>query len=700
MDRRPQLVAAVGFILQLAAFLLLVGTAIWTNSDAIATVARLMVIGLPIWLILFLIFKQMRRVSTEALETAELRRAQAAGTSDTIFEVDDDALLIEQNRLRWLVRWTLPAVTVIIALSLLIGQFVGWSWTFEQAFSAGKEGSVSLTDRSTLMMWVVVFIGFACFLYARYVLALAKLPNWRLLRAGAACMAGNALACLGLAIAFMATSSFEWAEPLLAYVMRWVLFALGIEFSANFILDFYRPRLPNVVPRPSFDSRVLGMISEPGGLAKSIADAVNYQFGFEVSSTWFYQLLQRWLFPLLVGTSVIVLALSSIVVVEAEEQAVVERFGHRVEGSSEILSPGLHFKWPFPIDIIHRAPVKQISELVIGEASEKEDEHHGHLDAILWTEAHDYVPEMMLLVASPQDDDTLSTRSRQGGSKGDDNESVPVSMLMVSVPIEYRIKNLEDYLYNFEDPVSAIESISYQFLSEYAASVDIHQLMGPGRKDFNAKLRKLIQHKIDDLDLGIEIVFVGLRDAHPPTMEKVAATFQNVVSAQITSKALISEARGEARKTLIEVSGAESRALALDAAIKKRNKWRAMPTINQASLAAADQEVQDLLVGNKAKNISPLSGEAAEVIAEAHARSSQQVSEASAKVRKFGTDVAAYEAAPKLYLARKKLETFEDLDQVRKYLFIGSREGVTIEYETSEQGALDRVLAEKVSESK
>ena len=55
-DRLAQRVAAFGFILQVVFCASLWGLAYWSKSDAVAVVARLMVVGLPIWLILFLIF--------------------------------------------------------------------------------------------------------------------------------------------------------------------------------------------------------------------------------------------------------------------------------------------------------------------------------------------------------------------------------------------------------------------------------------------------------------------------------------------------------------------------------------------------------------------------------------------------------------------------------------------------------------------
>ena len=67
IDRRAQHVAALGFILQLASFGTLLGISLWSDSHAIAAAARLMVIGLPIWAVLYFIFKQLRRVSAERI---------------------------------------------------------------------------------------------------------------------------------------------------------------------------------------------------------------------------------------------------------------------------------------------------------------------------------------------------------------------------------------------------------------------------------------------------------------------------------------------------------------------------------------------------------------------------------------------------------------------------------------------------------
>lgn len=691
-DRRPQHVALLGALLQIASLGVLIALGISFKSDAALTVARFVAMGIPVWIVVYLVFRQMYRVALESLETEELRRARAAGVTTTIFEVDDEGLLLEQNRLQWLIRWMLPAATVVVAAMLLGGHFVWWRWTFASAFAAD---GFRRTTEATMCMWFVVAVGFGNFLYAWYVLALSKLPGWRLLHGGAVCLAANALACLLFAASLMLSTSLTWAEPLVAYIVRAALLVIGAELAFNFALDFYRPRVRGEIPRPSFDSRLLGLVSEPGGIAKSLAEAVNYQFGFEVSSTWFYKLLQRWLFPLMVFTAAIVLLLTSIVVVDAGEEAVVERWGRPIADGRNVLTPGLHFKYPFPIDVVYRAPARRSLEVVLGEATQGDDEDQRK--AILWTESHEYVPELMVLVAGPKTESgTTSAPTDQAPSTmaSEGTESVPVSLLMLSVPIHYRITDTSKYLYKYADPLKLLESVAYQYLCDYAAGVDIDAFMGPGRERINSELRDLLQARVSQLDMGIEIVFVGIRGAHPPSKDQVAATFQRVISAQTNMAATIHAAEGEARKILITVAGTEAQASQLDDAVKKRDRLRADPSTPVDDSRTADQEVTDLLLGDPRKGISPIGGRAAAVMADARAEAQKLVSDAAFKARRFEADVAAFEVAPQLYRQRKLLELYENIDLIRKFLIVGNPQNVTIIYETREEAGLDRVLSE------
>jgi regulator of protease activity HflC (stomatin/prohibitin superfamily) len=695
-------VALGGLVIQVASVALTAAVWHWSGgSDAIKSCAVLMLVGVPIWVVLRIVFRQLRRVQAEELETTELRRAQAAGDNTALFEVDREELLIEQSRLKWMVKWLLPATTVILFTMLFVFQFTIWNWSFDAAFQPLGSGGVIRTTQPTLWMWFIVFVGFVCFLFARYTLALARIrQEWEILRAGAACMAASAISCLLLALTLMASSQLSWVEPLYAYLVRAVLLILAVEFALNFVLDFYRPRTRRKLPRPSFESRLFGLVSEPGGIAKSIADAVNYQFGFEVSTTWFYQLLQRWFLPLVVTCFLIILGLSTVVVVEADEHVVVERFGspwreNAADPNSPlvILGPGIHFKRPFPIDITRRVPVEQISELTIGEASKAESEDPGK--AILWTEQHEYVPELMLLVAAPQSASqptrpAVDPNAAPGARSAD--RSVSSSLLMVSVPIQYRIKDLNAYLYKYESVEKVMEGVVYQILSDYASNVDIDALISHGRRELNEELRTRFQAKINELGLGIDLVFVGIRGAHPPAQDQVAAAFHEVVSAETRMAATINAARGQEQTILTRVAGSVDRARELDAAIQEKKRIDSDPAATAEQIAAANARLDELLMGNPEKDILPIGGEAAVGIANARDGATQRISEAIRKSMAFSAEVASYNASPELYMARRRLDVYRRLGNVRKYFIDGDPTKVMIEWDDEEQAALDQVL--------
>ena len=95
-DKRPQKVCLLGFITQI-----LFSAGLWTlatmyQSETIEVLARLMQVGIPIWLVLYLLFTQMWRVGAESLETAELKRMltpeKATGRA---------RLAVDEARFRW-----------------------------------------------------------------------------------------------------------------------------------------------------------------------------------------------------------------------------------------------------------------------------------------------------------------------------------------------------------------------------------------------------------------------------------------------------------------------------------------------------------------------------------------------------------------------------------------------------------------------
>ena len=331
---------------------------------------------------------------------------------------------------------------------------------------------------------------------------------------------------------------------------------------------------------------------------------------------------------------------------------------------------------------MYRAPVSRLSALAVGELdvedeeAEKAQREHRPL---VWAEKHRFEPELMVLVASPQlvelteerpaevtDPDTGNTERPPQVAK-----SVAVGLLMFGVRIHYRVKDLEAYLYNYEDPDAVLEEIAYQALSDFAAQRDVDELLGPARMEFNTGLRSLIQRRLDELNTGIEVAFAGTGSLHPPSDKDVAKTFLKVISAETRMGAAINSARGDARKILTEVAGTEGRARRLDAAITVWQRLSSDDNADPDEAAQARAEVDALLLGDPERGIAAMSGKAAALIADARAEASRQIARASTKSLMFNAQLAGYQASPSLFRIRKQLEIFEDLELVRKFLFVG-----------------------------
>ena len=90
------------------------------------------------------------------------------------------------------------------------------------------------------------------------------------------------------------------------------------------LLEIYRPRLKGKVVRPLYESRLVGLLGQPEGLITTAAQALDYQFGFKVSETWFFQFARRSAVAMGLAYFVILVASTCIVYVRPGEQALLD----------------------------------------------------------------------------------------------------------------------------------------------------------------------------------------------------------------------------------------------------------------------------------------------------------------------------------------------------------------------------------------
>lgn len=303
------------------------------------------------------------------------------------------------------------------------------------------------------------------------------------------------------------------AVPALAAILG----LMGAEIGLRLLWDMYRPRSATPVCRTPYESTLAAMLASPTQWANDAVENLNYQFGFELSDSWFYRFTRKVLLPLLLFQGITLYLLSCLVFLEPHEQAILERFGNP-RSDRPILNSGFHLKRPWPFETIRRYPTKRIQTLHVGFV-----QGTNRPAVMVWTIPH-FEREYPFLVANRAEaGDTEQAKSKQVG------RAVPVNLLNVNVPVEYLITNLYQFAYTYSDPKQILEQAAYRAVSLESVSRDIFAMMGPGQLAASQSLHDAVQAEVDRLRLGVQIVFVSLQGIHPPV--PVADAFESVVGA-------------------------------------------------------------------------------------------------------------------------------------------------------------------------
>lgn len=585
----------LGHAAAIAACVLLAG---YASSRALVELTWLLVAGLPVWLIALLMLRQQELAAIEALEVEELRREKAAtGGGEALFgEGTDVGLRVAQARLDWMRGFLLPAFGLFTGV-YLIGVGV-WRWTLLQRTGISSPEWPPLTNPDKALIFVSILM-LGLFFLSRYAAGLGRVAQWRGLRAcGSFTLVGALMAaavCVGLGAALY--QRVVSVERLLAFVSPVLMVVLGLEIVLNFVLDFYRPRLPNVEQRAALDSRLLGLISEPGEIAHGLAEAINYQFGFRVSQTWFFQLLQRALAPLaLVGVLAIWL-LSCLVVVQPGERVILERFGRQVNPAKP-LTPGLHLKLPAPLDFARAFNVDRVEQFFVGYKvgdQPLDDPKEKASRVELWTDAKhsgrehfDFLLPPPPRVAGQGVNESAPSSAAAGpdGAAERDARAVPANAVRVEMFVQYRIdpEQVAAYAQAAADPDAVLRAVAWQEFSRYVAHNHIDDLMGAQLEPGAKYLRERLAQRCRELQLGLEVLQVGFPKVHPE--KSVAEAFRRVVSAQLEKVGEIRKARVTENETLSRVAGDRTLALSL---------WEAIERVGELerSLAQADETLGD-----------------------------------------------------------------------------------------------------------
>jgi regulator of protease activity HflC (stomatin/prohibitin superfamily) len=647
--KRAAMFSLLGLGLQGVLGLAVLIYSVLASDRAGLTAAISILCGCIVWLVLAVVFDQHRRERLEALEAESI--AAAAARQTTVFAEAAEDLRVAHRRLMWMHRFLVPAASLVLA-AMLIGLGL---WRFVDARHAAFQ-----PPEDRFRPWQIALglaLALAGFLFGRWISGMAKQRVWSALRAGATQAVWAALLGLAMAVGqFVDAVGPDTVLRALPLVFSALMVVLGGEIVLNFVLAAYQPRKAGEMPRPAFDSRVLGFVAAPDRIAESIGEAINYQFGFEVTSSWFYQLLSR-SFPalVLVGAGV-VWGMTMFAVVGADERALRVRNGSL---AGEV-GPGLYLKYPWPIERFERFKATEARRLDLASPPPEDNK------PVLWTNEHvTDEARYYLFCRAPADGSAGAPRA--------ESEYRDLALVAVEVPVQYTVENVEKFETRLGPPgfrEEVLKAEGQRVLMRHLLTVRLDEILGASRGRISREIEDLVRRRFEELDCGIRVLFVGIEGAHPPT--PTATNFEQVVATQHTKQAQINKAMEERVATLAKAAGsveaaerfmAEHRAhAALSAELESlRARAGASPSAADREAVEALQRQVTLREQEMVRILTEGRGGAAAILREAKRDRWARHMDSRGRAESYRGQLAAYRAAPAVFTAQRYFDAMRSV---------------------------------------
>ncbi len=222
-------------------------------------------------------------------------------------------------------------------------------------------------------------------------------------------------------------------------------------------------------------------------------------------------------------------AFTSFYQVEQEEEAVVLRFGRYIKTEQ----PGLRFKLPLGIDVVHRLAVRRQLKQEFGFATT------GATNPSQWSSPAEQEQEKQMVT-------------------GDLNSA------LVEWVIQYRIDEPTEYLFNVRNADETLRDASESVMRQVVGDRTVDEVITVGRQEIESECLKLMQELVTKYEMGLNINQVQLKNVNPP--RAVQASFNEVNQAQQEREKAINvangqynrevpRARGEAEQQISEAQG-------------------------------------------------------------------------------------------------------------------------------------------------
>lgn len=228
---------------------------------------------------------------------------------------------------------------------------------------------------------------------------------------------------------------------------------------------------------------------------------------------------------------------TSVYTVKDGEVGIVRTFG----SITEFTQAGIHFKLPYPVQQADAINISKANIIEIGVNNLKK-----------------------------QKDEDLQKNSVH--LTADEN------ILWVNMLVEWKVSDPKAYLINSENPDKILENSIIAALRSVIGNSPIDSILGSGKIDAQLRTKDQLEELISKYNIGIQIMDVNIKEAHPPT--QVQKAFDNVSDAVVQRNTLISKAE-DYKSQKLSAAESESQKMTREADVyseEKLNKAKAETT--------------------------------------------------------------------------------------------------------------------------
>ena len=141
--------------------------------------------------------------------------------------------------------------------------------------------------------------------------------------------------------------------------------------------------------------------------------------------------------------------------------------------------------------------------------------------------------------------------------------------------VEYKVSDPVKALYASEDPVLILKNMAQSCIRTVIGSYDVDSVLTTGKNEIQSNIKEMIMSKLEQQDIGIQLVNITIQDSEPPTAEIMEA-FKKVETAKQGKETSINNAN-KYRNEKIPTAQAEADRIVKDAEAYKEER------INEAS---------------------------------------------------------------------------------------------------------------------